>query len=228
MASPNAPCALPQAEAPARLAAAPGLRCGGHGGVTQLGPTLETSPEGQARWGPHSPFSRVCRFARTRRKVCREETRTSGRGCEQRAPHPYTRPGPVLPSPGQRTVRGPPPQRGTHLFPAPAAGPPLAALHSRGRAAGPGCGGMRADAARPSGRRRSAPGGRRHVGPGHVTRGARVRVQQAVPMTTDRGRQRPASPTNQRPGRPDSGGAGQSKFGGYGGPCVPDQSEIRD
>lgn len=27
------------------------------------------------RAGPHSPFSRVCRFARTRRKVCRRETR---------------------------------------------------------------------------------------------------------------------------------------------------------
>lgn len=61
------------------LVAAPGLRCGGREGATQLGPTPETSLEGQARWGPHSPFSRVCRFARTRRKVCRGETRAERR-----------------------------------------------------------------------------------------------------------------------------------------------------
>lgn len=106
----------------------------------------------------------------------------SGRGCKQLAPRPYTRPVPVPPLPAHPRDNAPsaglPLSRSTHLFPAPAAGPPLFALHSRGcrgRAAGGGPG-MRVDATRPGRRRRSAPGGRRHVGPGHVTRGAQVRV----------------------------------------------------
>lgn len=148
---------------------------------------------GMMEEGPHSPFSRVCRFARTRRKVCRGETRAdtcqrprpAAAGCQQ--PPPPRKQGPVPPpraSSGRRTGPGPaPPPRpnsSTHLFPAPAAGPPPAALHSRGRPAGrrgggpgaapPAWPGMRADTARPGRRRRSAPSGRRHVGPGHVTR----------------------------------------------------------
>lgn len=150
---PNVPCAPRPVEAPAKLVATPGLRCGGRGGITQLGPTLETSPEGQARWGPHSPFSRVCRFARTRRKVCRGETRAEKRqdadvnnSPPARTQGPYRSPrSPRIPGTTHRPRASPPP-RSTHLFPAPAAGPPLFALHSRGcrgRAAGPGCGWMR-------------------------------------------------------------------------------------
>lgn len=93
---PNAPCALPTNRDPGGAGGGswPAVR-----GTRGCHTTLETSPEGQARWGPHSPFSRVCRFARTRRKVCRGETRASGRGCKQLSPRPYTRPGPVPPLP---------------------------------------------------------------------------------------------------------------------------------
>lgn len=49
--SPERPLRPRHVEALAQLAAAPGLRCGGPGGIAQLGPTLETSPEGQARRG---------------------------------------------------------------------------------------------------------------------------------------------------------------------------------
>lgn len=88
--------------------------------------------------GPHSPFSRVCRFARTRRKVCREETRA--KKCHGPR-HLYVNNTPLAGKQGPARAALPPalhitgttaPPPHTHLLPAPAAGPPPAALHSRG------------------------------------------------------------------------------------------------
>lgn len=151
---------------------------GGGGGMIR-------TPRGGGFWGwsravaPHSPFSRVCRLARTRRKVCRGDTRAESHQhppLGQRGPGPPQHP-PTPPNPLQPPRGLPPPPPRPHLFPAACAGPPGAALHSRGLAArrrsrGPppaardagGCGPARQEP------RRSAPGGRRHVGPGHVTR----------------------------------------------------------